>query len=166
MGLNFDLLAEVFRNGVLIGSGELDQVPGGSTGWNGAVDRVINLVLSSPGTSGACAGDTLSIKLSVRVAASGKSSGTARLWYNGADANTRFGVTIAGVPSNLYLLNGFVLGTSPRRGASCRSTSLWTATAAIPGNRSEPGSRPSEKLTFSLIRAGWNSRPFFGARNR
>ncbi len=117
-GLNFDLLAEVFRNGVLIGSGEVDNVPGGSSGWNGAEDRAITLALSSPGTSGACAGDTLSIRLSVRVAATGKSSGTARLWYNDAAANSRFGVTIGGVPSTLYLLNGFVLGTSPRTGES------------------------------------------------
>jgi len=112
-GINFDLLAEVFRNGALIGSGEVDNVPGGGAGWGGAVDRAIALALSSPGTSGACAGDTLSIKLSVRVAATGKSSGTARLWYNDPQANSRFGVTIAGVQSTLYLLNGFVLGTSP-----------------------------------------------------
>ncbi len=113
VGVNFDLLAEVFRNGVLIGSGQVNQVPGGSTGWNGAQDRAIALALSSPGTSGACAGDTLSIKLSVRVAAVGKSSGTARLWYNDPQANSRFDVTIASVQSNLYLLNGFLLGTSP-----------------------------------------------------
>src|SRR4030095_14523950 len=106
-GLNFDLLAEVFRNGVLIGSGQVNQVPGGGAGWGGAVDRAIALALSSSGTSGACAGHPLSITLSVRVAAVGKSSGTARLWYNDPLTNSRFGVTIAGVQSTLYLLNGF-----------------------------------------------------------
>jgi large repetitive protein len=116
VGTNFDLLAEVFRNGVLIGSGQVNNVSGGSSGFNNAKDRAITLALSSPGTSGACSGDTLSIKLSVRIGATGHRSGTARLWYNDSQANSRFGVTIAGVPSDLYLLDGFVLGTSPGAG--------------------------------------------------
>ncbi len=117
VGTNFDLLAEVFRNGALVGSGEVDNVPGGSSGFNNAKDRAITLALTSPGTDPACSGDTLSIKLSVRVTAvGGHRSGTARLWYNDAAANSRFDVTIGGVNHDLYLLNGFVLGTSPGAG--------------------------------------------------
>jgi hypothetical protein len=112
-GLNLDILAEVFRNGVLIGSGTLTNVSAGSTGWNGSIDRAITLAMSSPGHAGACTGDTLSIKVSVRAGSTGKSSGTARLWYNDPQANSRFGATIAGTANTYYLLNGFVLGTSP-----------------------------------------------------
>jgi hypothetical protein len=112
VGTNFDLLAEVLRNGVVIGSGEIDNVPGGSSGFNNAKDRVITLALGAPSHSAVCAGDTLSIRLSVRVTASGgHNSGTARLWYNDGAANSRFDVTVAGVTSNLYLLGGGVLGT-------------------------------------------------------
>ena len=85
VGTNFDLLAEVFRNGALVGSGQVNNVPGGSSGFNNAKDRAITLALTSPGTDPVCAGDTLSIKLSVRVTATGgHRSGTARLWYNDA----------------------------------------------------------------------------------
>ena len=112
VGTNFDLLAEVFHDGTLVGSGELDNVSGGSSGFNNAKERVITLALST--TNPVCSGDTLSIKLSVRVhATGGHRSGTARLWYNDSQANTRFDVTVNGATSDLYLLDGFVLGTSP-----------------------------------------------------
>ena len=104
----------MFRNGALVGTGEVDNVPGGSSGFNNAKDRAISLALTSPGTDPVCSGDSLSIRLSVRVTAvGGHRSGTARLWYNDAQANSRFDATIGGVNMNLYLLNGFVLGTSP-----------------------------------------------------
>jgi hypothetical protein len=104
----------VFRNGTLVGSGELDGVSGGSSGFNNAKERVVTLALASAGTDPVCSGDTLSIKLSVRIAAAltGHRSGTARLWYNDSQAATRFDVTIGGVTTDLYLLDGFVLGTS------------------------------------------------------
>jgi hypothetical protein len=117
VGTNFDLLAEVFRNGALVGSGQINNVSGGSSGFNNAKDRAIALALTSPGTDPLCSGDTLSIRLSVRVTAvGGHSSGTARLWYNDSAANSHFDATIGGVNSNFYLLNGFVLGTSPGTG--------------------------------------------------
>jgi hypothetical protein len=110
VGTNFDLLAEVFRNGVLIGSGEVDNVSGGGSGFNNAVQRAINLSLAPAGAI--CTGDTLSFKLSVRIGATGHRSGTARLWYNDAQANTRFGLTVGGTPSVFYLRSGFALGTT------------------------------------------------------
>jgi hypothetical protein len=116
VGTNFDLKAEVFRNGTLIGSGETDNVSGGSSGFNNAKDRAIALALSST-TDPICSGDTLSIRLSVRVTlVGGHTSGTARLWYNDSAADSHFDATIGGVNSNFYLLNGFVLGTSPGTG--------------------------------------------------
>ena len=62
------------------------------------------------------AGDTLSIKLSVRAGATGHRSGTARLWSNDSAANSRFGATIGGASVDFYLLEGFGLGTSPGPG--------------------------------------------------
>jgi hypothetical protein len=85
VGMKFDLLAEVLKNGIMIGSGQSNDVPGGSSGFNNAVQQAINLAVSD--SSGFCIGDNLSIKLSVRVAAgSDRSSGTARLWYNDSAA--------------------------------------------------------------------------------
>jgi hypothetical protein len=46
---------------------------------------------------------------------SGKNSGTARLWFNDAAANSRFNATIDS-PTTYYLRDGFVLGTSPGSG--------------------------------------------------
>jgi len=73
--------------------------------------RTINLALSSPVSISA--GDTLSLRLSVRIAvgASGHRSGTARLWFNDPQANSRFGATIAGTASEYFLRDGFALST-------------------------------------------------------
>lgn len=111
VGTKFDLLAEVLRNGSVVGSGQINDVAGGSSGFNNAVLDTISLALSGP--VNACSGDTLSIRLSVRVAASsGHVSGTARLWFNDSAANSSFSATVAGATGSYYLLDGFVLGTS------------------------------------------------------
>jgi hypothetical protein len=138
VGTNFDLKAEVFRNGTLVGSGQVNGVSGGSSGFNNAKDRMIALALSSPGTNGICPGTTLSIKLSVRIAVgvAGHRSGTARLWYNDSAAKSRFDVTIGGVTSDLYLLNGFVLGTSA--GAGPKKTIDVTVDRLVGGNPFKP----------------------------
>lgn len=115
IGTKFDLLAEVFKDGVLIGSGQINDVPGGGSGFNNAVQRTINMALAGSGDF--CSGGTLSFRLSVRVAASsGHVSGTARLWYNDAAANSRFNITISGTPRTYYLHNGFVLALTPGPG--------------------------------------------------
>jgi hypothetical protein len=120
VGTRFDLLAEVLKNGSVVGSGQLNDVPGGSSGFNNAVLRTIGLALSGP-TVTVCSGDTLSFRLSVRITAvGGHRGGTARLWYNGAfidsgptrDAGSRFGATIAGSPAAYFLRGGFLLDTT------------------------------------------------------
>jgi hypothetical protein len=120
VGTKFDLLAEVLRNGSVVGSGQLNDVPGGSSGFNNAVLRTITLILSSAVPMGP--GDTMSFRLSVRIAAtSGHTSGTVRLWYNGAaidsgpsrDAGSRFDATIGGSTSDYFLRSpGFTLDTT------------------------------------------------------
>ena len=116
VGTKFDLLAEIFKNNALVGSGQLNAVAGGSSGFNNAILRTINLALASPVSVGP--GDTLSIRLSVRIAVgvSGHRSGTARLWFNDAAANSRFGATIGGVASDYLLLDGFTLGAAAGTG--------------------------------------------------
>ena len=119
VGTRFDLRAEVSRNGVVIGSGQLDGVSGGSSGFNNAVLRTINLALSAP--VDVCPGDTLSMKLSVRIAANvaGHRSGTARLWFNDSAANSQFSTTIGSATAANFLLDGFglgsVAGTGPKK---------------------------------------------------
>lgn len=111
VGTKFDLLAEVFEDGTLVGSGQLNSVPGGSSGFNNAKLRTIPL--NPVSNASFCGGGTLSIRLSVRIAAdSGHRSGTSRLWYNDSQANSNFGATIASSSDSYFLQNLFALGTS------------------------------------------------------
>ncbi len=136
VGTNFDLFAEVLKNGSVVGSGQLNNVPGGSSGFNNAVLRTINLALSSPVT--VSAGDTLRIRLSVRIAVgvTGHRSGTARLWFNDAAANSRFAATIGGTTKDYFLLNGFALGTAA--GPSPQKTIDVFVDRAVGGNPFKP----------------------------
>ena len=112
VGIKFDLLAEVYKGSNLITSGQLDSIPGGSSGFNNANLHEIPLVLPSP--IDFPQGSVLSIKVYVRNACvgSGKNSGQARLWFNDSAANTQFGATIAGDQGNWYLLDNFVLSSN------------------------------------------------------
>ena len=108
VGTRFDLLAEALKNGAVVGSGQLNDAPGGSSGFNNAVLDTINLALSGP--MDISSGDTLSIRLSVRVAASSSHrSGTARLWFNDDAANSGFDATFGCVTNSQFLLSGFSL---------------------------------------------------------
>jgi hypothetical protein len=136
VGTKFDLLAEVFKNGSLVGSGQLNDVPGGSSGFNNAVLRTIIDPLSSP--VDISVGDTLSIRLSVRIAVgvTGHRSGTARLWFNDTAANSRFGVTIGGTANDYFLLNGFAVGTAA--GPGPKKTIDVFVDRAVGGNPFKP----------------------------
>ncbi|HSB12514.1 MAG TPA: hypothetical protein VLM38_23700, partial [Blastocatellia bacterium] len=142
VGTKFDLLAEVLKNGSVVGSGQLADVPGGSSGFNNAVLRTINLALSGPVEF--FPGDTLSVRLSVRIAAtSGHVSGTARLWYNGQpidsgatrDAGSRFGATVGGAAADYFLRSGSLLDTTA--GASKLSVDV-TVNRNVGGNPFKP----------------------------
>jgi hypothetical protein len=114
VGLRFDLKAEVLKNGSVIGSGQVDGLSGGGSGFNRALLDQIPLTLFAPVVLSS--GDTLSVRLSVRAGATGHRSGTARLWLNDAAADSRFGAMIDGTSVDFYLLEGFILGTSPGPG--------------------------------------------------
>jgi uncharacterized repeat protein (TIGR03803 family) len=132
VGTRFDLLAEVLHNGDVVGSGQLDDVSGGSSGFNNANLHTIGLTLPSP--VNLSSGDTLSLRLSVRVAATGHQSGTARLWFNDDAANSRLGVEIDGTPESYYLVG----------------TSSPSSFALSPG---APGEGPKRKVDVSVNRA-------------
>ena len=142
VGTNFDLLAEVLKNGSVVGTGQLPNVPGGGSGFNNAVLRTIGLALPSPVLI--APGDTVSFRLSVKITAvGGHRSGTARLWYDGKfidtgatrDAGSRFGATIAATPANYFLRSGFVLQTTP--GASKQFIDVFVD-RAVGGNPYKP----------------------------
>lgn len=136
VGTKFDLLAEVLKNGSLVVSGQLNGVPGGSSGFNNAILRTINLALPSPASIGP--GDTLSIRLSVRIAVdvTGHRSGTARLWFNDSAANSRFGATLGGVAGDYFLTDGFTLGAGA--GTGPRKTIDVFVDRAVNGNPFKP----------------------------
>lgn len=148
VGIRFDLAARVYLNGVEVGSGQLNSVAGGSSGFSNARLNTIALALSGP--IAVASGNTLSVEILVRNAcsASGKSSGTARLWYNGQpiddgerrDAGSRFDATIDGSNSDYYLRQASALGTTAgsarlsvdkAAGARCsafKAFGTWTTT--------------------------------------
>lgn len=116
VGIRFDFLAEAYKDGILIGSGQLNSAPGGSSGFNNAKLNTIPLNLFAPVSWSS--GSSLSIKLYVRNTCSGNThnSGTARLWYNDNMANSQFGATIENVLSNYFMLNGSALNSAPGLG--------------------------------------------------
>lgn len=116
VGTRFDLLAEAYKDGDLIISGQLDNVWGGSSGFNNARLNTINFNSFSPVDFPQ--GSTLGIKLYVRNACQGPThnSGTARLWFNDGAANSHFGATIGTATNNYFILNNFLLGTSAGAG--------------------------------------------------
>jgi hypothetical protein len=83
-------------------------------------------------------GDTLSIRLSVRIAVgvSGHRSGTARLWLNDSAANSSFGATIGGVTSDYFLLDSLALGTAA--GPGPKKTIDVFVDRAVAGNPFKP----------------------------
>ena len=101
VGTNFDLLAEVLHNGTVVASGQVDGVSGGSSGFPNAHLRSVDLALGSAVV--VASGDTIGLRLSVRVAATGHRSGTARLWFNDEAADSRVSATVGGVTSGYYL---------------------------------------------------------------
>lgn len=136
VGAKFDLRAEVLRNGVVIGSGQLDGVSAGSSGFNNAVLHTINPALSAP--FNVCPADTLSLKLSVRIAANvaGHRSGTARLWFNDSAANSQFSTSIGSATTANFLLDGFGLGSVP--GSGPKKTIDVFVDRAVGGNPFKP----------------------------
>jgi hypothetical protein len=114
-GTMFDLLVEVLRNGVLVGSGQLNDAAVGGVNVNSALQQTINLA-ALPST-GFRTGDVLSIRLSARIATSSPNkNGAIRLWYNDVNVNSSFAATIGDVANNYSMRSSSVLTTTPGTG--------------------------------------------------
>jgi hypothetical protein len=155
VGLRLDVLAQIFRNDVVVASGQLDDVSTGSSGFNNA--RLSSVTLSPSGTPVEFQpGDTVAMKVSVRrtCSGSGHNSGTVRFWYGGTPADSgksrapgsRFDASVAGADRDFFLGDSFRLDASPGSArrfvdafvdskAACperRFTPLGTWTAVLP----------------------------------
>jgi hypothetical protein len=91
-------------------------------------------------------GDQLSFRLSARISCtvSGHVSGTARLWFNDAQANSKLAIKIGGTAKTLYLRSGSAL--SETQGAGPRQTADVLLNSAV-----SCASRPFTTVgTFSI----------------
>jgi hypothetical protein len=136
VGTKFDVLVEILKNGGVVGTGQANGVPGGSSGFNNAVQRVMGVVFNGPTAFGA--GDMLGVRLSVRIAmgVSGHRSGTARLWLDDAAANSRWEMVVGGETCTLYLRNGSTLSAAP--GTGSKSTVDVFVDRLVGGNAFKP----------------------------
>jgi hypothetical protein len=115
-----DVLAEVFIGDNQIGEGRVNNVSGGSSGFNGAALSSIPLSLLGGGVD-VPPDSRLKLRVSVRrtCVGGGHASGTLRLWYNGQaidsgsrrDAGNRFAATIGSVTTDYFLRDGSALNT-------------------------------------------------------
>jgi hypothetical protein len=118
VGLYLDLQANVYINGALVSTGQLNNVSAGGSGFNASRLNTITLPLASPVP--APSGATMMIDVQERSACANGRHGTARLWYNGQpvdsgsgrDAGSRFDATIGGSNNDYFLRGGFVLDTT------------------------------------------------------
>ena len=131
VGSNFDLKAEIYKNGDLIGTGEIFNTSGGSSGFNNAHKKSIPLTLLDSGVT-FLSGDKLSIKLYAKMGATGHRSGTVRLWFNDFFADTEFDTTIGGVEEDWYIRAGGGLETT--QGAGPKKTIDLFLDRAVGGN--------------------------------
>ncbi len=106
VGTSFDLKA-VVSDGSTTRSGTIENFPGGASGFNRAHEATIP-VSTYVGSSA-----QISVTLYARVSCSSRHvSGTARLWWNDAQANSRVGASVFGI-RYLNGLNGLSLSPGP-----------------------------------------------------
>jgi len=143
VGAHFDLKAEVYKDGLSIGGGSLENVPGGGSGFTNAKNDSIPVALTVSPPVDLPSGTTLSIKLSARIACASKThlSGAARFWYDDMQAASQFGATVDGVPVPYYIRSGSALGSTqgagPKKSADVALNSKQSCTGT-PGRSYTP----------------------------
>ena len=147
VGLRVDLKAEVFASGARIGSGDLQNVATGSSGFNNAVLQTIEL--------GTVPREVTELALAVSVRrtcfGSGHNSGTVRLWYNGQpvdsgsgrDAGSRFDALIETEQRDFFLQSAFALSEDA-------GTSRLSRDAAVHSQVACPGRPYTSFGTWSM----------------
>ncbi len=137
VGTAFDLKAEVLNEQAVVGTGQVNGVAGGGSGFNNAKLSAIPLEFPTPLVLPS--GTSLTVKLSARIACNGKKqgSGAVRFWYNDAKATSRIDATIDGVTAPYYVQSGGVLGDAigvgPRASIDKALDSKTACTAAPSG---------------------------------
>jgi hypothetical protein len=116
-----DVRTELLVNGVPVAQGELSNITTGSSGFNNALLRTIDMSLSGPNAP-LVPGTDIGFRVSVRRTCSGggHNSGTVRLWYNGSpvdsgpsrDAGSRVTFTVAQSAATYFLTVGSALSTA------------------------------------------------------
>jgi hypothetical protein len=133
VGTNFDFKAEVFKNGALVpdSTGQATYEVGGSSGFDHAKLTVFPLQPTVTFSSG----NTVSVKLSVRITCAGGShgSGTARLWFNDSAADSKLTAPVGGSPHDFFLLTPPALGNAAGPGPKKTSDVFVNSNAACPG---------------------------------
>lgn len=139
VGLRLDLKAEVFLNETKVGEGQLNNVSSGSSGFNNAKLNAIAMSLLN-GSVEVPPDAELALQLSVRRTCfgGGHNSGSPRLWFNDAQANSHFGATIADETSELFLRSGFVLANTPGPGPKKTIDVVVNSQAACPNRPFTP----------------------------
>lgn len=114
-GTKFDLKAEVLSNGtVVVASGQVNGVSLGTAGASFDKHRAILSVIKLLAPSLPANLGTLSLRVSVRIAAVGftHTAGTATLWFNipaTTGSNSRLRATVNGATAQYYLADSFLL---------------------------------------------------------
>jgi hypothetical protein len=131
VGLRLDLKAQVSANGQVVAEGQLNNVFGGSSGFNNARLSTIPFDFVPPFTPPVGV-SRLEITVSARRTCfdGGHNSGTARLWFNDGQANSRFDATTDGTTADYFLQNGGALGTGA--GSGPKKTADAAVTSSVP----------------------------------
>jgi hypothetical protein len=116
LGLRADIKAEVFLNGTLLSTGQVNSSTVGSGIFG--TPASINIPFAAFAPTAVPDGATLGVKLSARNACSNslRNNGTVRLWYGNMQFDSQFGATIDTAQQAYYLHNGAALATSPGSG--------------------------------------------------
>lgn len=113
-GIAVDLLAELYYNGELVGTGLDDSAPtGGAKKFKKAFIVGPSIDLNKPVSL--CRGDRLELRLFARNASRGSArpSGIVRLWLNDSAANSRLDSRQSSLFTNYYFTSGARLSNSP-----------------------------------------------------
>src|SRR5262249_20855038 len=122
VGLRLDLFAQVSVGGQEVARGQLDNVSAGGSGFNNARPSTIPLRFVPPYIPPVALPDAGELQITLKArrtcAGGGHASGTARLWFDDAQAASRFALTIVGVTKSFFLRSGapLALAVSPGPG--------------------------------------------------
>ena len=136
VGLRLDLFAQASVGGQEIARGQLDNVSAGGSGFNNARLSTIPLRFVPPYVPPVALpdGGELQITLKARRTCSGggHAAGTARLWFNDAQASSRVALTIDGATTSFFLRSGVPLPLEVSPGSGPKKALDVVVSSAVP----------------------------------